>query len=330
MVSCKKIPFFLFILSAFSSFSQNYYQAPKALTPPVIDGLGNDSIWSKSNWHMVDQLWLGVQPNADDFTEYFKVSWDSNKLYVLAQVTDDSLSDHYSNPLSSYWEDDTWEVFIDEDKSGGAHETNYNAFGYHISKSLDAVDVGTDGSPHLYNSNLTVQRTANGKIYTWEAAFDVYTDAFVYGALNNPKATLFAGKIMGFAMAYCDNDGGTTRQSFIGSEVVAGVDKNVAYKNASVFGTLELLDSISSTAIVPVNEPQNFSVFPNPAGDNITVQLKASTGKLELFDIYSSLVLTQEISSDSCQLNLENLSSGVYLLRYSSAGKSHSQKLVVE
>lgn len=242
----------IMLLAVASIWSMGYaqsgdYQAPKAATAPTIDGIGNDACWAGANWYAVDQLWLGAAPTAADFSGKFKVTWDADKLYVLGEVTDDVLNDNYADPLSNYWEDDTWEVFIDEDKSGGDHQNNYNAFAYHVSRFYDAVDIGTDGNPKLVNSHLTVKRTAVGNVYTWEAAFDIYTDKFVFGATTNPKAVLAEGKVMGFALAYCDNDGGTTRQSFIGSEVVAGTDKNQAYKNASYFGKLTLVNTTTQT-----------------------------------------------------------------------------------
>lgn len=240
----------LTVVLAFShTFGQNKYQAPRAKTAPVIDGAGTDACWSSAPWYEVNQLWFGVQPSSPaDFSERFKVCWDANKLYVLAEVTDDVLNDNYTDPLSNYWEDDTWEVFIDEDNSGGNHEKSYNAFAYHVSKSLDAVDIGSDGVAHLYNTHLTIKRSTDGNNkYTWEAAFEIYNDKFVYGATSNPKVTLTKNKVMGFALAYCDNDGGTARQSFIGSEPIAGTDKNVAYKDANVFGDLELVDVITAS-----------------------------------------------------------------------------------
>ncbi|MCX6181200.1 MAG: T9SS type A sorting domain-containing protein [Bacteroidetes bacterium] len=323
---------FILLFFTFTSYSQNIYRAPKTLSPVLIDGIGNDSIWAKSNWHNVDQLWLGKQPVADDFIERFKVCWDNDRLYVLAEVTDDSLSDHYSNPLTSYWEDDTWEVFIDEDKSGGDHQKNYNAFAYHFSKSLDAVDIGIDGLPHLYNSNVNVQRTASGKTYTWEASFDVYTDAFVYGALSNPKASLVKGKILGFAMAYCDNDGGASRQSFMGSETIAAVDKNVAYKNASVFGALELVDTVFSNGIQLNDVRSPLEVFPNPASGTLNIRWSGEgEGKIEIMDFNSSLQISQTINSgNTFQFNTASLCGGIYLLRYSSGAESCYKKIVIE
>lgn len=235
----------LLITSFGNVFSQTKYQAPRAANAPTIDGLGNDACWANATWYTVDQLWWGVQPNAADFSGRFKVTWDANKLYILAEIKDDVLNDHHSNPLTSYWEDDTWEIFLDENASGGNHLHSYNAFAYHISTTFDIADIGPEQTAGLYNNHASVARTNTGTNYVWEAAFDVYNDQYVTGATNNPKVTLTAGKIMGLAMAYCDNDGGATRQSFIGSEVVAGTDKNVAYINADVFGKVELVDNVT-------------------------------------------------------------------------------------
>lgn len=232
------------ILSSFNSFAQTKYQAPYASNTPVIDGLGDDPCWDKGIWYSVDQLWLLDQPDAADFSGKFKVCWDENKLYVLAEITDDVLYDYYSDPLESYWEDDTWEIFLDEDASGGEHETSYNAFAYHISQFFDVADIGPGGTRHLFNDHVEVARTNSGTNYVWEGAFDIYDDTYDDNGPNTP-VTLYAGKILGFAMAYCDNDGGSGRESFIGSEVVEGSNKNVAYQNADVFGDLELVQDVA-------------------------------------------------------------------------------------
>ncbi len=238
--------FSVFLLN--TGFSQTKYQAPRAKTAPVIDGVADDACWANSPWYTVDELWIGNPMAPGDFEGRFKLAWDANKLYVLAEIVDDVLNDHHPNPLDYYWEDDTWEIFLDENASGGEHEKTHNAFAYHISLSYDNVDTDVDGSPKLFNDHVEVKRTDIGNnTYIWEAAFDVYTDAFVYGNPNNPKATLTEGKMMGFAMAYCDNDGGATRQNFIGSEFIDRPmgQRNIAYQNASVFGKVTLVEDIA-------------------------------------------------------------------------------------
>ncbi len=265
--------FFVFLMNT-TIIQAADYEAPRAATAPTIDGIGNDACWASAYWYTADQLWLGAAPNAADFTCRFKVTWDANKLYVLAEITDDVLNDNYANPLTSYWEDDTWEIFLDENFSKGNHLSNYNAFAYHISRFYDVVDQDIDGNPKLFNSHVSVVRTASGTNYVWEGSFDVYTDAFVYGAANNPKATLTNGKIMGFAMAYCDNDGGTARQSFIGSEVITATDKNIAYITADVFGRLTLVNTATPPA------PTFSHVLVANGFTNPTVMLCAPDGRI--------------------------------------------------
>ena len=278
----------LILLSLFISIisfagNGNNYQAPRAQVAPVIDGNGSDACWAAATWYDVNNLWLGVQPSAADFTGRFKVSWDANKLYVIAEITDDVLNDNYPNPTTSYWEDDTWEIFLDENHSGGEHENNYNAFAYHMSTLGDNVDSDL-GTPRLFNNHVTVTRTKNGNVYTWEAAFDVYTSAYVYAnGTSNPKVTLTLGKMMGFSMAYCDNDGGTSRQSFIGSEFVPGTNKNVAYIDANVFGNLELIDPLTpsfSQVLINKTDLTNPTVMTMLPDGRILIGQQAGTVKV--------------------------------------------------
>jgi len=280
----------LILLSLFISIlsfagNGNNYKAPRAQVAPTIDGNGSDACWTNAVWYDVNYLWLGVQPSAADFTGKFKVTWSANKLHVLAEITDDVLGDNYANPTSNYWEDDTWEIFLDENHSGGEHENNYNAFAYHFSTLGDIVDSDL-GTARLFNSHATVSRTKNGNVYTWEASFDVYTDAYIYAnGTANPKATLTLGKQMGFAMAYCDNDGGTTRQSFIGSENVPGTNKNVAYQNADVFGNLELVETVTITptfsqVLVNGTDLTNPTVMTMLADGRILIGQQAGTVKV--------------------------------------------------
>ena len=54
--------------------------------------------------------------------------------------------------------------------------------------------------------------------------------------------SLTVGKIMGFMLAYCDNDGSDEREHFIGSHDIEPVngDKNLGYIDARVFGSIRL------------------------------------------------------------------------------------------
>jgi hypothetical protein len=223
------------------------YRAPRATVAPVIDGIGSDACWQNADWAPIDHLWLYALPSAADFSGRYKIVWTPAKLYYLVEIVDDSLSDVYANPLTNYYMDDCLEFFIDEDHSGGDHTYNFNAFAYHIALDSNVIDNTTTTSA-LFNDYLNeIARVDSNAIHKsiWEVAVDIYDDSFVYGDSNAP-VPLSSGKKMGFAIAYCDNDGGTNRESFIGSIFIDGnfssEEKNVAWQNADVFATLELVD----------------------------------------------------------------------------------------
>jgi hypothetical protein len=218
-----------------------YNLAPQASTPITIDGIGEEAAWSQAKWGAIDQLWLYAQPGPADFTGRYKIVWTPERLYVLAEIRDDSLSDQFSDPYSSYYKDDCFEVFLDEDGSGGNHQYNYSAFAYHISIFGAAMDSGPDMRTHDFSDHIEMQMSQNGDVYTWEIGIKVFAATYNDKSTTNVPVTLAAGKVMGLMFAYCDNDGTFDRQSFIGSIFISGQDKNVGWINASVFGTLELL-----------------------------------------------------------------------------------------
>ncbi|MBV6438737.1 MAG: sugar-binding protein [Haliscomenobacteraceae bacterium CHB4] len=207
---------------------------------PVINGIADDAAWQSAAWLPLDQVWIGQAPGANDFSGRYKILWDENNLYVLAEITDDTLIDIHPDGLLKYWDDDCLEIFVDEDASGGDHQYNYNAFAYHIALDGKVADIGPDRNPHFYDDHCTTRRTASGKTSVWEVAVKIF-DGKQYedGGDNIPKM-LKAGKKMGFALAYCDNDHSPERENFIGSVKVEGEDKNRGWIDAGIFGLLEL------------------------------------------------------------------------------------------
>ncbi len=207
---------------------------------PVLDGSASDEVWEYCKWQHIDQLWLGEQPQKEDFSGQFKVAWDENNLYILAVITDDSLLDIHPNGLDYYWDDDCLEIFLDEDASGGNHQYNYNAFAYHISLDGEVTDLAPDSSYRFFDNHCLSRRITRGNISTWEIAVRIYDgNQFELGKENIPKL-LKAGKKMGFALAYCDNDRSSAREHFMGSIPIPGADKNQGWINADVFGLVEL------------------------------------------------------------------------------------------
>jgi Domain of unknown function (DUF1083). len=207
---------------------------------PTIDGLANDAAWANAEWLPLDQIWIGGPLSPGDFSGRYKLLWDENNLYVLAEITDDALVDTHEDGLSRYWDDDCLEIFVDEDASGGNHQYSYNAFAYHIALDGKVVDIRPDSAFAYFNDHCLMRRNTVGNTTVWEVAVKIFDgNRYVDGGENIPKM-LQSGKKMGFALAYCDNDRSLEREHFIGSVRVEGEDKNRGWIDAGIFGLLTL------------------------------------------------------------------------------------------
>ena len=207
---------------------------------PTLDGVANEAIWQNTPWQALDQTWLGNAPTKEDFTGKYKLTWTEDALYLLAEIQDDKLIDIYKDPLTTWWDDDCLEVFIDEDNSGGEHQFNHNAFAYHIALDGNVVDMSTKKEGKLYNSHVKSKVVTKGNTSIWEVKISLFNDAYNDDG-NNIPLKLYTNKNVGFALAYCDNDTSKTRENFIGSVKVEGDDKNRGWIDAGIFGTLLLV-----------------------------------------------------------------------------------------
>lgn len=212
-----------------------------------------DSQWKKASWRPLDQHILGALPTAEDFNGQYKMLWDEGMIYIVAEITDDLLMDQHADPLFKYWDDDCLEIFIDEDASGGDHLFNFNAFAYHIALDNQAVDMGEQlpNNPDnfiLLNDHIKSVWKRDAKQpnkIVWEVAVKIYDENYQHPNLNNQHqpVNLTAGKVIGFMLAYCDNDGSEEREHFIGSTSIKPVngDKNLGFKTADVFEQFTLI-----------------------------------------------------------------------------------------
>ncbi|MDO6428544.1 CBM9 family sugar-binding protein [Thalassotalea sp. 1_MG-2023] len=225
----------------------------KTMLTPKIDGEIDTEIWSAASWQGMNHLMLGEMPNKSDFQGRFKLLWNNSTLFILAEITDDVLFDQHADPLYFYWDDDCLEVFIDEDASGGDHQYSFNAFAYHIALDNQVVDIASklpNGQPSFVTLNDHIKsrwKRSKTKPYNviWELAISIYDDKFTLEERHNyPSVELTEGKVIGFMLAYCDNDGSKQREHFIGSTDIEPVNgsKNLGYITADVFDKLLLIE----------------------------------------------------------------------------------------
>ena len=220
-----------------STKTRNISKATKA---PVIDGQTHDSCWSSIKWSSLNQTWLGEKYSMKDFSGRYKLTWNEDAIYLLVQIIDDVLYDQYPDPLELWWDDDCVEIFIDADNSGGDHLYNHNAFAYHVGLDHNVVDLSTDKLPMLFNEHIKTAHVTQGQTTIWEYKIFLFDETLYKEHSTNTPLQLMQNQEVGFALAYCDNDGSKERENFIGSVPVLGTDKNLGYKTANIFETIIL------------------------------------------------------------------------------------------
>ncbi len=216
------------------------YTAPKAEVAPRVDGVMDEAAWAKAKWQPMTHNWLGPEFSEEDFQGRFKVVWTEERIYLVAEIVDDVLYDIHRDPLVQYWDDDCLEIFLDEDRSGGDHQFNHNAFAYHFSLDNRAIDIGTDEKARDYSHHIESSWKQEGNKVIWEVSIEIYDDSYVDDSDDNTPVKLESGKVMGLMVAYCDNDASELRENFVGSEETFEGRTDWGWIDAGLFGELIL------------------------------------------------------------------------------------------
>ncbi len=221
-------------------FAQPVEFVPFVQTAPRVDGKGTDAAWAAATWQPLAHLWAGVPAAESDLSARYKVVAARDALYVLAEVTDDTLADTHASPSDRYWDDDCLEIFVDPDASGGGHQYNHQAFAYHLGLAGEVMDLGTDERPISLPSHVQFKRVTQGRTSVWECRVSLYDSTFEQRRAGQVPMMLAPGLTLGFALAYCDNDHSLERETFLGSMPIDGPDKNRAWIDAGLFTRLTL------------------------------------------------------------------------------------------
>lgn len=101
----------------------------KASRPPVIDGQAED-LWSNAQKYDIKNVMYTALSGPNDCSASYRAMWDANNLYLLVEVTDDSLT----NDGGEFYNNDSIEIFIDSDNS---KSTSYGDDDFHFHLTWD-------------------------------------------------------------------------------------------------------------------------------------------------------------------------------------------------
>ncbi|MGB2864719.1 MAG: sugar-binding protein [Sedimentisphaerales bacterium] len=190
----------------------------KVSRPVAIDGRADD-LWSESRENKIGNVVYLPPSNDEDLSASYKAMWDEKNLYLLVDVTDDSLK----NDSDEFWLDDCVEVFVDADNSKSDSYGN-NDYQFHFGWAEANPSMGESQHNQTEGVEFAVGRADAG--YRIEIKF--------------PWTTLgvepSAGKKIGLDVHVNDDDDGGDRDTKL---TWRGKEDN-AWQNPSVLGTAEL------------------------------------------------------------------------------------------
>lgn len=139
-------------------------------TPPIIDGRGDDPVWTGRSWSEAFVDIEGADRPRPRYETRFKMAWDSSGLYVLAQLEEPHLWATLHERESIIFHDNDFELFLDpSDDTHLYYELEINALG--TEWDLLLVKPYRDGGPALHAWDIEGLQSA----------------VYLQGTLNDPR-----------------------------------------------------------------------------------------------------------------------------------------------
>lgn len=172
----KLIFVFIFLIFNFlNAFSQKtehpkVYYAYKTIDSIIIDGIDNEKSWQTANKTSSFIDIEGDSSKTPYYETYVKIIWDSNYLYIFAELEEEHIWATLKERESIIFYDNDFEIFIDPDGDNhNYYEFEFNAFS--TEWDLLLTKPYRDGGLPLFSWSCTDMKSATN----------------INGSINNPK-----------------------------------------------------------------------------------------------------------------------------------------------
>ncbi|WP_300664080.1 N-acetylmuramoyl-L-alanine amidase [Fluviicola sp.] len=191
-----------------------------------------------------------------------------------------------------------------------------------------AADIGTTTNSSMLEANWTVSSDANSDVANYWVAVGTSPGATNTVAWTNNYWNTSVS-LGGLSLT-----SGTTYYVSVKAENGAGLFSAVKTSNGQmVVSALNAPDAnfqVQSVSGLSDLKNLKWSVYPNPAKDELTVAVDANYagGFIRLTDCLGRTVMTRKLVSDSISLDIGALANGVYQLSYELLGQSIQQSII--
>lgn len=208
-----------------------------------------------------------------------------------------------------------------------------NPFNRSYSYRISIKDTcGMESDTSAFHTTITLLTTYDGSTNVYGFTWSLYqglpiANYYLYGIKSNGKDSLIVSLPGDENFYNYTNPYKGFIKYFVGFNTSACTSKS-----------LHLVKSNYVQAIEGINENNGIdnrvSIYPNPANDNVTIDFKGFRGNDKtvagLFSITGQLISQQPILSSLTQVNIENLSQGVYIIKVTNDNGIAVRRIVKE
>ncbi len=189
---------------------------------PAIDGV-EEMAWVVAEDNDLSRVVIGSVSSGSDLSVTWRGMWDSQNLYYLVKVTDESL---VNDSGANWWDDDVVELYIDADNSKGSSYDGVNDFQFGFRVSDSTIHVGQNSVNQTTGIVFALTPVTNG--YNLE--------------ISIPWSTLGVSPgenmLIGTDIIVDDDDNGGGRDA----QMTWHSDDTTAWQNPGKFGEARLAD----------------------------------------------------------------------------------------
>jgi hypothetical protein len=297
---------------------------------PVIDGKGNDKIWTKVTAINIDRAF--GKDSASYYSATWKAFWNDTSIFVLVELEDNNFWPSWKSKQPD-WASDKVEVYFNAngknpDKPGASTAGKKGM--YQISVNWDTIEAM--GKPHKGNFDSTWYADTwsygdHSKLtFEWSIRFAKLRDsinALTSGSGLDPLSTT---KI-GFDVVAIDLDSGTgkprQRQTWSGKGKPSENWGRMDSVGILTFSTTELDTNV--IAIRQITRDDKALVYPTVVSDVLNVNGE----QISVYNALGQLVKTVKDINNN-QVYVGDLSKGVYVAVVKSNNQTRSEKFIVK